>query len=266
MPSGFIYEHILDYVPGENFDAPWRSDARIKLLLILSMKRIMQKETEKGIAMLSIVIIIAIVVVGGGAVAYTTMMSPEGSNDNEKTATGETGEEASQNTETNAGVSNEASGGEAFDGTAVAVVAALKAGESLTCTYSDEKEGTRGTFYAEDGEIAVDFTAKQNGKVHSGHTLTKEGKTYMWSDTEAKGMIVNITYEDYVDNTETADQKNVDLTNENYNYDCDFGNVDNSVFAVPANIEFRSVADMMPEGMSAEMQAQVQAQMQKMGQ
>ncbi len=128
----------------------------------------------------------------------------------------------------------------------------MKLGKSMECTFLFSSEGMRGegTSYFDKGKSRVDslYTGGE-GEAQASYMIsdTETNMMYTWFTTDGvtSGMKMNIPTNTTVDesgnSSPTTPQVNTDT---DVNYDCKPWNVDNSVFAPPADVEFSDMGEM----------------------
>ena len=114
----------------------------------------------------------------------------------------------------------------------------------VKCTYKLESEngGTSGITYVFGGKVRSDFVQKIPGEKDIESHFIKDGDwTYTWSSTSESGIKVKREDEsdDYPDEGEgKVNYKDMDTE---MDYSCKGWLVDNSVFEIPKNIEFKDL-------------------------
>lgn len=124
--------------------------------------------------------------------------------------------------------------------------ALIQGTESQKCTFSNTQGDTSlsGTVYVAGGKARADFESKSivTSKISQQHIITDGVNTSMWQDGESMGMVV----ENNVQN-DTSMKSPLD-TSASVPYICTPWTTDASVFVLPQNVMFHSMADMMNMG------------------
>jgi hypothetical protein len=121
----------------------------------------------------------------------------------------------------------------------------LASGSPQKCEFEVTTYGvtSRGTVYVANGKMRGDFSATHSGGTTVGHMVVADSTVSFWSEGQAQGFTMNI------DSTTAEAQANAALSlDQNLSYDCDAWRVDEAQFRLPANVQFTSMANLMPSG------------------
>lgn len=127
-------------------------------------------------------------------------------------------------------------------------------GQNLTCTFErpDAAASIRGTVYvaAQGQRLRGDFTVEQAGAAPMvGHTL-RDGQTmYVWADTLPQGTKFTIGEESPAAGPTASAAPNTAqaVIDENLTYSCQVWAVDETVFALPTNVQFVDVSAQLQQ-------------------
>lgn len=136
----------------------------------------------------------------------------------------------------------------------------LGQGKNVKCTFSSKDEDVKmeALTYVSGDKVRSDTTVTSTDNegtemVTESHTILKDNYMYVWSDLMEKGMKMNLTdmekmneesdepdtYGDY------RDMINKDQIDQDFNYKCTPWIPDNSKFDIPIDIEFMDYTEMM---------------------
>ncbi|KKS96475.1 MAG: hypothetical protein UV73_C0010G0060 [Candidatus Gottesmanbacteria bacterium GW2011_GWA2_43_14] len=121
-------------------------------------------------------------------------------------------------------------------------------GVSQECSFSDEN-GSEGSVRVAQGKSRGDFSAVAGGKKMQSHMIVDGQTSYMWLDGQTTGFKMSIDSTAQADNGQT--QGNVDV-NKKVDFRCQPWRTDNSVFNLPAGINFTDLGDFQPPITNAE--------------
>lgn len=116
---------------------------------------------------------------------------------------------------------------------------------SMRCEFSasEDSDNSSGVVYAANGKARVDFTSTANGQTSSGHMIMDNDFAYTWIDGQAKGFKVSTAT---TTSTGPSDQTEKQFDPEKkLDYRCENWSTDNSIFMIPANVEFTDLSAMM---------------------
>ncbi|MDC1205333.1 hypothetical protein N8083_00600 [Candidatus Pacebacteria bacterium] len=178
----------------------------------------------------TIIIIIAVVVVaGGGAFLFLN------GNSNSTDAISSTAIQTNKET-----VKEEPSDDiqESFTGN---IEQLLALGKNITCTFTqndEQAEGT-GTVYLSNGRMRGDFMMnfKQGGGSMEASTIQKDNTLYSWGDSPFGTFATKVAVQD---KDKSSKSQSVDF-DEEFDYACKKWNVDNSMFDLPATVNFDDI-------------------------
>lgn len=123
----------------------------------------------------------------------------------------------------------------------------LTVSASQECAYEDDM-GNSGVAYSSGGKMRGDFMGTANGQVYRTHMITDGTDMYIWSDGVEGGYKSSLSLmtegETSVEGEENAQVNTVD-PNKKVDYSCKSWIVDQSVFAIPSDIEFTDYSKMM---------------------
>ena len=115
---------------------------------------------------------------------------------------------------------------------------------SRKCTFSDtEASGqSQGTVFATTGKMRSDFSTVANGQTMKSHTIVDGQTSYVWVDGQTTGF--KMDFESTPAQSGNPQARTVD-PNKNISFSCSVWQIDNSLFAVPANIQFSDTTSVM---------------------
>lgn len=121
----------------------------------------------------------------------------------------------------------------------------LTGGKTQTCTISYPDNKGTGTIYVADKKFGGTFTIKDSdGKDMTGYMVSDGTYFYSWSSAATMGIKIKLDVaESATDNAQTGTN---DL-NQKVNLNCSPWIVDNSKFAVPTNIKFSDMSNLIPK-------------------
>ena len=181
-----------------------------------------------------------VVVAVGGFVAYNNL--------------GEDDDDGTRQTSSAAGESSQEAEQEAGFEKKVSTLKELFArGESMRCTYSytdTSGNASSGMAYFANERMFGDFTVSQvDGTVLQSNVLKVDEVQYVWSNDAKQGYKASIA-DVSSDNDTNTNGPNED---EEYEFDCQPWSVDNSLFEVPADVEFTDTTELL-QGLGASQQ------------
>ncbi|MFZ1735960.1 MAG: hypothetical protein WBC29_01410 [Candidatus Moraniibacteriota bacterium] len=140
----------------------------------------------------------------------------------------------------------------------------LGGGKSQKCTFSDESDMSKseGTFYVSDGKgratlSSTDLSDKNAGMTTRSNMIfdTESNTMYFWNDATKQGMKMAMSQkldspamEKDTANGTPIPSRPEDVAkdfNHKYSYDCNPWTADEAMFAVPSDVVFTDVAEMM---------------------
>lgn len=116
---------------------------------------------------------------------------------------------------------------------------------SMRCEFSasEVSDNSSGVVYAANGKARVDFSSTTNNQTTNGHMIMDNDYAYTWIDGQVKGFKVSTaTTTSAGPNDQTEKQFDPE---KKLDYRCENWSADNSVFTLPANIEFTDLSAMM---------------------
>lgn len=133
-------------------------------------------------------------------------------------------------------------------------------GRDLTCTFShtDTETGalSTGDFYYDGGaeRFRVDSTSSVDGGTYVSHMINDRESLYLWTEGTEGTFAIRMNSETYesnqdLPNTEGQNETQPFSVDEQVEYDCDPWNVDATLFAPPAGVEFLDMESMMQDMM-----------------
>jgi hypothetical protein len=142
----------------------------------------------------------------------------------------------------------------------------LASGENIQCTYSftdDDGNENTGTTYIADERLRGSFTLNnaENG-IQTSNMLRDTDYQYVWNDGSNEGFKTKVEAIDSEENQpaeNTNEQEAIDQ-DQKYDFDCSEWSVDETVFEVPANVEFTDYSSrieqsrQLQEGMESNQQ------------
>ncbi len=140
----------------------------------------------------------------------------------------------------------------------------LRMGKSQKCTFSEENDMSKseGTFYMSDGKgratlLSTDLSDKNAGMTTRSNMIfdTESNTIYFWNDATKQGMKMAMSQkldspamEKDTANGTPIPSRPEDVAkdfNHKYSYDCNPWTADEAMFAVPSDVVFTDVAEMM---------------------
>lgn len=179
-----------------------------------------------GLATLAIVGIVAVLVVIGGAVYFSGHSKGTGDGQDTKNDIALSGSGTLRNL--------------------------LSFGQNVKCTFTNSNElGTSsGTVYVADrgNRVRGDFSFTGSQGTFESHMILRDQKNHVWGSGLPQGMIIPIPDDqDAADADLSADSDSASPDfDQNVMYDCDTWSVNESMFDLPAGVEFVEVGNMMP--------------------
>ncbi len=124
----------------------------------------------------------------------------------------------------------------------------LGMGQSQKCTYeyNDGSNVSSGTMYMTGGgeRIRGEFTVTQSGAGAMQMNMVRaDGYNYMWGSSMPQGIKTKVTEENRAQLFDAADANAAALNNTQYT--CESWSADSGMFAVPTNVQFMDMDDMM---------------------
>lgn len=135
--------------------------------------------------------------------------------------------------------------------TTASILGLLSGGQTVSCIINlPDNKGT-GTIEVVDRKFAGDFTVTDNsGKQLVSHMISDGTYVYAWSTATADGFKMKL---DTAKNAATNAQNNQSVNlNQKVDLKCSPWGVDNSKFAIPTNIKFTDMTDLMQKVMPSE--------------
>jgi hypothetical protein len=134
--------------------------------------------------------------------------------------------------------------------------ALITKGIPQTCTY--DIGGTSGTIYVSGQKMRGDFEAKDEEKTVKSHMIVDGDTSYMWTEGQPTGYKIVAEKEEGTTSEAGTSQTGPIDVNQDYNYICKPWVVNNSVFNLPAGINFMNFGEMSnPSGGSMPAQCSV---------
>lgn len=128
----------------------------------------------------------------------------------------------------------------------------LRTGGSYKCEVTHEIDGasSSGVVYVHDDMVRSDYTTTVDGSAMDSHSIFRDGYSYTWTSLADMGFMVAVDSTELETDTSAGAEGDFsgfdpDQVGE---YECDPWALDSTVFAVPANIEFMDMSEMMPSG------------------
>lgn len=122
----------------------------------------------------------------------------------------------------------------------------LMMGGSQKCTYSAEISGvtTSGTIYVNNGNMRADSKVVMQDKDVDSHIILLKDTSYVWGAGMAQGFTMDIKKFKEQGVKQPTSAQSFDMKKE-INYSCQPWSYDATVFALPANITFTDMSQMM---------------------
>ena len=154
-------------------------------------------------------------------------------------------------------------------------VSLMGLGSSVRCEFTSTSEGqsTEGVFYTDGERFRVNAVAQAEMSTFDSNIINDGAFTYVWGSSPEGAMAMKMSNETNtdVDVPEAAGYSYTQTQSEQFDvekevqYDCDWWDVDESLFVPPADIDFMDMQAMMqnmmegmPEGFEAQMRMQAQ--------
>lgn len=116
------------------------------------------------------------------------------------------------------------------------------------CDFSDSEIGTSGTVYIGDGKMRGDFSAKVDGKAIPSHIINDGSNVYIWMEDEAKtGFKTSLASVEQMGSAASASSNQPVDINKQVDYKCEGWTIDPVKFAVPTEIKFQDMSQMMED-------------------
>lgn len=114
------------------------------------------------------------------------------------------------------------------------------------CEFNDPEKGNKGSVFIDSGKMRGDFTSEAAGKVNSTHMINNGSDVYVWMDDQQTGFKTSLKAIEEMGSAEgqTGMNQTVDI-NKQVDYKCEGWTVDQTKFAVPAEVKFQDMAAMM---------------------
>lgn len=169
---------------------------------------------QKGAATIIWLVILAVLVIAGGAYFY---MKPAG------TAVAPEPESAAS-----------ASG-------SYTVEELIARGENVTCTFAFNggNSETTGTVYVGNGSLRGDYRTEAHGQTFVSHVVVKNNTASIWVDGMTEGFTSDVTGQ-----VQTGGGSSAPDINSKLDYTCAGWTVDESMFALPSGVNFRTAASI----------------------
>lgn len=108
-------------------------------------------------------------------------------------------------------------------------------GQDIQCSWEDTTDQSSGTIYVSKDKARGDFTVIDENQTKIGHMILVSNTSHIWMDGDSRGFKVSLQ-----NNTEadTSSSQGVD-PNKDYNYSCSSWEADNSLFELPADVNFQ---------------------------
>lgn len=118
----------------------------------------------------------------------------------------------------------------------------LSNGSSVKCSFdnnnSTESAKVSGTVYVSGGKMRGDFQAVTKEMSVASHMIVDSGTSYVWTDLAKTGFKFSLTDQQ----PKTAGQNQQAVMDQNFNYSCQNWTTDTSLFVLPSDITFTSLA------------------------
>jgi hypothetical protein len=137
----------------------------------------------------------------------------------------------------------------------------LAQNQNLMCTFSDTDDqgnASSGTVYLAGGRMSGDFSLRAPGEdAINSHVINDGQNQYAWQEGENEG--VKISLEQIAANQPSQDTQNEETSSnvnqdEDYNFECQEWNVDESRFSPPGNVNFIDYSQQIQEAQQAQQQ------------
>lgn len=108
-------------------------------------------------------------------------------------------------------------------------------GQDIQCSWEDTTDQSSGTIYVSKDKARGDFSVMDENQTKIGHMILVSNTSHIWMDGDSRGFKVSLQ-----NNTEadTSSSQGVD-PNKDYNYSCSSWEADNSLFELPADVNFQ---------------------------
>ena len=115
------------------------------------------------------------------------------------------------------------------------------------CEFKDSETGNSGTVYVSNGKMRGDFISDVNGKQAASHMINDGTTAFIWMDDQATGFKTNLEAIEKMSG-QTGVSQTVDI-NKPVDFTCSSWTVDQAKFAVPVEIRFSDMSQMMEDAM-----------------
>lgn len=130
----------------------------------------------------------------------------------------------------------------------------MSMGGTQKCEFNDSDTGSAGTVYLNSGEMRGDFTSKIAEKQTSTHMINDGSSMYIWMDDQTTGFKTTLASVEEMSQREgtTGVSQTVDINKQSLamltkqvDYKCESWTVDPTKFAVPVEVKFQDMAEML---------------------
>lgn len=124
--------------------------------------------------------------------------------------------------------------------------------QSVECTWdqSDEEGQSQGRIYVDGQRMAGNMSANYGGEVMNMQMMSDGEWMYQWSEGTNQGTKMNLdSLEQMSDDTQEpeseVESEDMEALSQDYNYECQPWQVNESVFSLPQDVEFTDLSQMM---------------------
>lgn len=198
----------------------------------------------------TIVIILGVVVIGGGVWWATSESDQAITNQSDSSAQ----EQAESDNDT-------VSDTQAVEG-AASMRELIARGEALECSFAfAHEDGTTGEgtgYFAGDERMRMDADINQNGEAYNASYIVRDDTMYMWGEMQQGDFGMQLSFEHMEEGESTPNEEQMPVEmDEEVSFECGSWSVDESVFSLPAGVEFMDM-DAMMQGMQGMTPEQMQ--------
>lgn len=198
----------------------------------------------------TIAIILGVAVIGGGIWWATSESDQAITNQSDSSAQ----EQAESDNDT-------VSDTQAVEGTA-SMRELIARGEALECSFAfAHEDGTTGEgtgYFAGDERMRMDTDINQNGEAYNASYIVRDDTMYMWGEMQQGDFGMQLSFEHMEEGESTPNEEQMPVEmDEEVSFECGSWSVDESVFSLPAGVEFMDM-DAMMQGMQGMTPEQMQ--------
>ncbi len=161
--------------------------------------------------------------------------------------------------------------GEDGDSMKASIQEMMAKGKKLKCEWSDD-QGNKGVMYTDGQRVKTEmsYSQQQTQNMNDSYMVHQQDTVYVWqANSDVGQMFKEQDFEQFQEEAEEMQDeaedvqvpKEAQVWQNNYDFKCESWKVDDSVFQVPDDVEFKDMTEVMKQA-----QEQVQEQMQQVQQ